>query len=178
MRQMQEWWLVTSLDTNRRTVESRSVRFLRSPQAIVALVAACVIVIDQVTKTLAEANLATHSVKIVGPLSLELVYNSGVAFSIGSGDAPIVTIVELLVILGIILYVRKIRSTGLAVGFGMVIGGALGNITDRLFRHNHGSVIDFIHSGFWPTFNLADSAVVIGIIVILFASRSKGKRVV
>ena len=149
-------------------------QFLKSPRVIVSLVAASVIAVDQVTKTLAETNLQTHSVKILGPLSLNLFYNSGVADSIGSGNARIIIIIELLVIAGIILYVRRIRSPGLAVGFGMVIGGALGNISDRLFRHNHGSVIDFIHTGFWPTFNLADSAVVIGIIVILFASRSKG----
>ena len=149
-------------------------QFLKSPRVIVSLVAASVIAVDQVTKTLAEMNLQTHSVKILGPLSLNLFYNSGVADSIGSGNARIITIIELLVIAGMILYVRRIRSPGLAVGFGMVIGGALGNISDRLFRHNHGSVVDFIHTGFWPTFNLADSAVVIGIIVILFASRSKG----
>ncbi len=153
-------------------------RLLKSPRAIASLAAACVIAIDQVTKTLAEANLATHSIKILGPLSLKLFYNSGVADSIATGNVAVITIIELLVIAGMIFYVRRIRSTGLAVGFGMVIGGALGNITDRLFRHNHGSVIDFIYSGFWPTFNLADSAVVIGIIVILFTSRSKGKRIV
>ncbi|MDA8081830.1 MAG: signal peptidase II [Actinomycetota bacterium] len=155
-------------------LERRAMRFLKSPRFVVSAVALCVIAVDQITKSLAEANLATHSVKLIGPLSLELVYNSGVAFSIGSGDTAVVTVVELLVIAGMILYVRRITTLGLATGFGMVIGGALGNICDRLFRNNHGSVIDFIHSGFWPTFNLADSAVVVGIVVILLASRSKG----
>ena len=139
--------------------------------------AICVIIIDQVSKSLAESNLASHSVKLVGPLSLQLVYNSGVAFSIGTGNTVLVTVVEMLVILGIILYTRTIKATGVAVGFGLVIGGALGNIGDRLFRDNGGSVIDFIHTGFWPTFNLADSAVVIGIVVILLASRSRRERI-
>jgi len=153
-------------------------RFLRSPRVIVAGVAACVIAIDQITKSLAQAKLASHSIKILGPLSLELVYNSGVAFSIGSGNSTLITVVELAVIAGIIFYVRRITTVGLAIGFGMVIGGALGNVADRLFRrNNHGSVIDFIHTGFWPTFNLADSAVVIGIVVILLASRSKRQRI-
>ncbi len=138
-----------------------------------ALVAVLVIAIDQVTKTLAETHLANHSVKIFGPLSFKLLYNTGVAFSIGAGNTLVVTVIELLVIVGIILYVRRIKRVALGVGFGMVIGGALGNIADRLFRHKNGAVIDFIHTGFWPTFNLADSAVVIGIVVILFASRSK-----
>jgi len=141
-------------------------------------VAILVIIIDQFTKSLAESNLASHSVKLVGPLSLQLVYNSGVAFSIGTGNTVLVTVLEILVILGIILYVRTIKSTGLAVGFGLVIGGALGNIVDRLFRHNGGSVIDFIHTGFWPTFNLADSAVVIGLVVILLGSRSRRARII
>ena len=151
---------------------------MRSPRTVVAFVAICVIVIDQISKSLAESNLASHSVKLVGPLSLQLVYNSGVAFSIGTGNTVLVTVVEMLVILGIILYVRTIKATGLAVGFGLVIGGALGNIGDRLFRHNGGSVIDFIHTGFWPTFNLADSAVVIGLVVILLGSRSRRARII
>ncbi len=150
---------------------------MRSPRTVVAFVAICVIIIDQVSKSLAESNLASHSVKLVGPLSLQLVYNSGVAFSIGTGNTVLVTVVEMLVILGIILYTRTIKATGVAVGFGLVIGGALGNIGDRLFRDNGGSVIDFIHTGFWPTFNLADSAVVIGIVVILLASRSRRERI-
>ena len=151
---------------------------MRSPRTVVAFVAILVIIIDQFTKSLAESNLALHSVKLVGPLSLQLVYNSGVAFSIGTGNTVLVTVLEILVILGIILYVRTIKSTGLAVGFGLVIGGALGNIVDRLFRHNGGSVIDFIHTGFWPTFNLADSAVVIGLVVILLGSRSRRARII
>lgn len=146
-------------------------KFLRFPRWIVVVVASLVIIVDQVTKTLAESHLATHSVKLIGPLSLELVYNSGVAFSIGSGSTAVVTIVELAVLVAVVAYVRKIKSGVTALGFGLVIGGALGNIADRLFRHNNGAVIDFIHTGFWPTFNLADSAVVIGIVVIIMGSR-------
>lgn len=146
-------------------------KFLRFPRWIVVVVASLVVILDQVTKTLAESHLATHSVKLIGPLSLELVYNSGVAFSIGSGSTAVVTIVELAVLVAVVAYVRKIKSGVTALGFGLVIGGALGNIADRLFRHNNGAVIDFIHTGFWPTFNLADSAVVIGIVVIIMGSR-------
>lgn len=148
-------------------------RLIRSPRSLIPLIAIGVVVIDQITKTLAEDNLRTHSVSLLGPISLRLVYNSGIAFSIGSGNSPLLTVLELLVIVGLIIYARRISSKILAVGFGLVIGGALGNIVDRVFRHNHGAVIDFIYSGFWPTFNLADSAVVIGIIVILIGSRNK-----
>lgn len=146
---------------------------IRSARSLIAPIAVGVVIIDQVTKTLAENGLRTHSVALLGPFSFRLVYNSGIAFSIGSGSSPILTVVELLVIVGLVLYARRISSKALAIGFGLVIGGALGNIADRVFRHNHGAVIDFIYSGFWPTFNLADSAVVIGIVVILIGSRSK-----
>lgn len=153
-------------------------RLSKSPQLFGAGVALVVIAIDQITKTLAENHLATHSIKLIGPLSLELVYNSGVAFSIGSGNAPVVTVIEFLVVLGIIFYALRIKKIGQAVGFGMVVGGALGNISDRIFRHNNGAVIDFIHTGFWPTFNLADTSVVLGIVVILLASRSTRQRTI
>lgn len=148
-------------------------RLIRSARSLIAPIAICVVIIDQITKTLAENDLRNHSVKLLGPFSLRLVYNSGVAFSIGSGNSPILTVVELLVIVGLVLYARRISSRTLAVGFGLVIGGALGNLADRVFRHNHGAVIDFIYSGFWPTFNLADSAVVVGIVVILIGSRNR-----
>lgn len=154
-------------------------RHFRSARLIVASVAAAVIILDQVSKTWAQRDLASHSLKIIGPISFQLFYNSGAAFSIGTGNALFVTIVELAVLVGIIIYVRRVKSRVLALGFGLVIGGALGNIADRVFRHNHGSVIDFIHAtSFWPTFNLADSAVVIGIVVILLGSRSKRKQLI
>lgn len=148
-------------------------KLFRSARSLIAPVAIAVIVVDQITKTLAENNLKTHSIHLIGPLSLQLIYNSGIAFSIGSGNAALATAIEIVVILGLIYYVRKINSKALAVGFGLVIGGAVGNIFDRVFRHNNGAVIDFIHTGFWPTFNLADSAVVVGIVVILIGSRSR-----
>ncbi|MCL5077550.1 MAG: signal peptidase II [Actinobacteria bacterium] len=148
-------------------------KLVRSARSLIAPVAIVVILVDQITKTLAENNLKTHSIHLLGPLSLQLIYNSGIAFSIGSGNAALATVIEIVVILGLIYYTRRINSRTLAVGFGLVIGGALGNICDRIFRHNNGAVIDFIHTGFWPTFNLADSAVVIGIVVILLGSRSR-----
>ncbi len=171
---MQERRAFTSIETDRHA--AILTRFLRSPRIVLAVVVVLVVAIDQITKSFAQADLAHRTVRIVGPLSLKLLYNTGVAFSIGSGNAPLVTVVELVVISGILLYAIRIKTTLLTVGFAMVIGGALGNISDRLFRNNHGAVIDFIHTGFWPTFNLADTSVVIGIVVILIASRPKSTR--
>jgi signal peptidase II len=58
--------------------------------------------------------------------------------------------------------VRRVQSTGIAIALGLVVGGALGNLADRLVRSHRGSVIDFIALHFWPTFNVADSCIVVG----------------
>ena len=68
-------------------------------------------------------------------------------------------VVAVLVLLGA---VRRVQSTAIAVALGLVVGGALGNLADRVFRSNHGAVIDFIALHFWPTFNVADSCIVVG----------------
>ena len=64
---------------------------------------------------------------------------------------------------------RTVPSTSAAVGVGMILGGAIGNLADRLFRGHHGAVVDFIYSGFWPTFNLADASIVCGCAVLALA---------
>ena len=58
--------------------------------------------------------------------------------------------------------VRRVQSTPIAVALGLVVGGALGNLADRVFRSHHGAVVDFIALHFWPTFNVADSCIVVG----------------
>ncbi len=124
---------------------------------------------DQVTKSLAVAHLGAGPVHLVGPLSLALTYNSGVAFSIGSGlTLPIVLVGAGLIVLAA-WFVRGAPSIGVAVGLGLVIGGAAGNLADRLFRSRNGAVVDFIHLSFWPTFNLADSAIVSGCVLLAVA---------
>lgn len=137
--------------------------------ALALAIAVVVLVVDQVTKTLALENLSSGPVHLVGPLSLALAFNSGVAFSIGSGlTLPIVLIGLGLVVL-IAWFLRGAPSTGVAVGLGLVLGGAAGNLSDRLFRGRGGAVVDFIHLSFWPTFNIADSAIVCGCIVLAIA---------
>ncbi len=124
-----------------------------------------VIAADQVTKTLAVDHLS-HPVHLFGPFSLDLTYNSGIAFSIGAGfGLPIVIIV--LLGLGVVGVSRRHQlSPATAAAAGLIGGGALSNLSDRLVRRNGGSVIDFIHSTFWPTFNVADSAVVVGCVMV------------
>ena len=132
-------------------------------------VALGVLVIDQVTKSLAVAHLV-HPVALFGPFSLELSRNSGVAFSLALGfGLPIV----LLGMVGLFAFGwsrRHLLTMPMAVASGLIAGGALGNLADRLFRGDGGAVVDFIHSTFWPTFNVADSAVTCGCVMVFLLS--------
>lgn len=134
------------------------------------------VALDQITKTIAQNDLSSGPRLFFGQIGFKLIYNSGIAFGIASGSSSVITIFDLLVS-GVLVY-ALLRTTRvlLAVGIALVLGGSLGNVMDRLFRHNGGGVIDFLHSGFWPTFNFADLGVVTGlIIIILNISRSERK---
>ncbi len=144
---------------------------------VMLLVALLVLVADQVTKSLAVSRLASGPVHLIGPFALVLSYNTGVAFSLATGlTGPIVVIVVITVAV-LAWFGRTVPSTSAAVGVGMILGGALGNLADRLMRGHHGAVVDFLRSGFWPTFNLADSAIVCGCAVLAIALwRTTAKR--
>lgn len=121
---------------------------------------------DQVTKSLAEAHLH-RPVHVLGPLGLALGYNSGSAFSLFTGDAPVLAVVAA-VLVGVLGWLAwRARHTVVAVGLGLVVGGALGNLSDRLFRGHHGDVVDFITCTHWPTFNVADSCITVGVVVLI-----------
>jgi signal peptidase II len=125
-------------------------------------IAVAVVAADQVTKTLAVERLSSGPVHLLGPLSFQLAYNSGIAFSLGSGlTLPIVLVVGVLVVL-LVWFGRGVPSTPGAIGVGLVLGGAIGNLADRLLRGHGGAVVDFVRVGFWPTFNVADAAIVCG----------------
>jgi signal peptidase II len=135
---------------------------------VAGAVAVVVVTIDQVTKTWAVHRLAHGPIHVVWKLDLELTYNSGGAFSFARGWAPVLAGVAVVVVLVLLGAVRKVPSTALAVALGLVVGGALGNLSDRVLRSNRGSVIDFVALHFWPTFNVADSCVVVGGILAAF----------
>jgi signal peptidase II len=136
----------------------------------VAVIATLVLIADQGTKTLAVEHLSNGPVHLIGPLSLVLAYNAGVAFSIGSGLTLPIIVIGLVIVALLFWFGRGAPSYRASIGIGLVLGGALGNLCDRLFRSRGGSVVDFIHTGFWPTFNLADSSIVGGcaLMVIVF----------
>jgi len=135
--------------------------------------------LDRVTKIWAEATLPGSPIDIVpGVLTLRFTTNSGGAFSIGR-SAPWF-FVGVSVVVGAIILATSFRHTSRIVGasLGLVLGGALGNLTDRAFRDEgfRGRVVDFIDFHVWPVFNLADSAIVIGAIVLAWAGTRERPR--
>lgn len=141
--------------------------------AVLAAVAVVVYVVDQVTKYLAVSDLTDRDpVRLLGgAVYLVLTRNSGAAFSLGGGYTFIFPIVAFGVAGWIIWMARRLASLPWAVALGLVLGGALGNLTDRLFRAPGpflGHVVDFISvfdpvGRVFPVFNAADSALCVGV---------------
>lgn len=133
---------------------------------ILAIVALVVYLVDQIAKLLVVANLYEgQQVQVLGQLlQFNFVKNPGAAFSIGSGSTWIFSIVGVGVLGFVIWYAPRIRSTAWAVLFGLLLGGLLGNLTDRLFREpgfGVGHVVDFLQIPLLPAiFNMADVAIV------------------
>ena len=135
------------------------------------VIAAMVVSLDQVTKSIALAHLH-QPVHLLGPFGLNLAFNSGAAFSLFTGSTGVIVAVAVVVIALLGWVAWQSRTTGLSVALGLLLGGALGNLTDRLFRGHHGAVVDFISLTHWPTFNVADSSITIGaVLVIVFSLR-------
>ena len=132
---------------------------------LTAAVAVVVVAADQLTKSWAVHRLAHGPIHVVWRLDLVLDFNTGSAFGLAQGWAPVVGGLALTVVVGLLAVLRKVRTTVLAVALGLVVGGAVGNLSDRVFRGHHGAVVDVVALHFWPTFNVADSCIVVGVIV-------------
>lgn len=133
---------------------------------MLAAVAVLVYTFDRVSKYFITQNLEIgQTVDFVGKvLQLHYVENSGAAFSLGSGTTWLFAIIAGVVAVFIIVFARRIRSRAWAVLFGLLLGGTLGNLTDRLTRgesFGSGHVIDFLQLIYFPAiFNIADTAIV------------------
>ena len=138
--------------------------------AIVAPVAAVAIAIDQLTKSLALDRLADAPVDVVWTLRFNLTFNSGLSFGQGKGLTAYITVLGVLLVCGLIWWSRKLTSAPMAVAAGLLLGGACGNLADRLFRGHDGAVVDFIDFRWWPVFNVADIAVFCGAGLLLLVS--------
>ncbi|MHA7286350.1 signal peptidase II [Arthrobacter sp. MDT3-44] len=128
-------------------------------------------VIDQLTKAWVVSTMSEGQIIPVLPplLNWRFIRNPGAAFSIGTDYTWVFTIIMVVVAVAIALQVRNIASWGWSVALGLVLGGALGNLTDRLLREpsfGQGHVVDFIALPNFAIFNIADSAVVSGVVLI------------
>jgi signal peptidase II len=130
-------------------------------------VALGVILADQVVKAIVEAQITLgEKIDVLGPLGLTLSHNEGVAFGLAGGSgAPLVAIT--LIALGVVLYLFHSNPTrsGMWVATGLLAGGAVGNLADRV---RVGAVTDFIDLPAWPPFNLADVAITCGVILLVW----------
>ena len=143
------------------------------------VVAAIVVGVDQLTKSLVVGHLgATEEFRIVGDVRLIRRFNTGMAFSQGSGSGAVTWIVGVVIVVLAAWVLRTLwRVPGspgaptrpFAAALGGLLGGAIGNKVDRLVRHG-GAVVDFIDVGFWPVFNVADSALCVACVVLVILS--------
>lgn len=136
-------------------------------------VAWAVWIIDLATKIWAVENLSYRSnIKVLGDFfQLTYVRNPGAAFSFASGATIFLSLFSLVVMIAILYYSPKITSHGWAVVLGLVLGGILGNMVDRIFREPgvlRGHVIDWLQLPNWPVFNIADTAIVTAALISMF----------
>jgi signal peptidase II len=109
-----------------------------------------------------------------------MTFNSGFAFSLFSGKAVVVTVLLCIGVVVLALVVAQVRTVPLAVGAGLVLGGAVGNLSERIVGGHGGRVPDFITLEFWPTFNVADACVTVGVVIViatlLFGGRAETRQ--
>jgi signal peptidase II len=137
-------------------------------------VAAIVVILDQTTKQFAVTHFQDHPFDVIkGVLTFRLTLNSGGAFGILQGVPGLFLAATVLVVALLVVWVRRLSDQRMLIPLGMMLGGGLGNASDRLFRHLGGRVVDWIDFHVWPVFNLADSAIVVGVILVVFMSSRK-----
>ena len=136
--------------------------------ALAGAVAAAVTSADQLSKAWALAALDDGPVHLVWTLRLNLSFNTGAAFGLAPGLVPLLIAVGLVLVIALLGLGREaITTLPGTVALGMVLGGALGNLADRLFRDHGGAVVDFIDLRWWPVFNLADAAISCGVVLLV-----------
>jgi signal peptidase II len=133
-------------------------------------VAAVIVVLDQLTKIWAVSALSDGPVQVIGRwLQFRLTRNPGGAFSLLTGLTPVLAVLAAVMVVYIVRTTRKTTDIVMAYSLALVLGGAVGNLVDRILRSPgflRGEVVDFIKVPNWPTFNIADSAITVGVILI------------
>ncbi len=145
------------------------------PVARIVAIAGVVLVLDQLTKWWAIEALADppRVIDLFWTLRFNLLYNRGTAFSLTDNSGPVVSVIAVLVVVFLVRSGRKQHSSWVLLSYGLVVGGTVGNLVDRVFRDGDGlfggGVVDFVDPQWFPVFNLADAALTIGIVVLLCA---------
>ncbi|HEY8525916.1 MAG TPA: signal peptidase II [Acidimicrobiales bacterium] len=143
----------------------------RARWSLLGGVGAAVLALDQLTKWWAVEVLDDdRTIDLVGSLRLRLAFNTGSAFSLAQGRGALISLLALVIVAVLVRSGRYATRPASAVATGLVVGGALGNLADRAFRAGEGflggGVVDFIDLQWWPVFNVADSAIVVGAILL------------
>jgi signal peptidase II len=141
-------------------------------------VALLVLVVDQLTKWWAVEELADgHAIDVVWTLRFKLAYNTGSAFSLAQGRGALISLLALAVVALLLRTGRHATRPLAALALALVVGGAIGNLADRAFRDGPGdegflggAVVDFVDLQWWPVFNVADSAIVCGALLLVVTS--------
>ena len=145
------------------------------------LIAIAVVAADQLTKHWAVNELVDKNIEVFWTLQWNLAFNSGMAFSRGQGLGPLIAVAATLVIVWLLMSLRGAGGRMATVGMGLVIGGAAGNLVDRLFRGDawlRGAVVDFIDFQWFPIFNIADIAINVGAGLLILNAILSGRRAV
>ena len=139
-----------------------------------------VVALDVLTKVWAVHELADAPVPIIGDtVDLRLARNTGGAFSVFQAFTPLLAVLAIAVAFFLVRAVRRADDTLMLVALSLVLGGSIGNLIDRVLRSPgllRGAVVDFVHIGAWPTFNVADSAITTGaILLVIWAFRTDNR---
>lgn len=130
--------------------------------------------IDVVTKVWAAASLSERTIGLLGGrLLLRESRNTGAAFSLGTDQTVVISLIAVVIVAVIVRHVWTVTSTPASAAWGLVAGGATGNLTDRLLRDPgplRGGVVDWIDLGWFPSFNAADSAITVGVALLLLVT--------
>jgi signal peptidase II len=162
--------------------QPRTLRPRQRPVLIAGLVAG-IVLLDQLTKVWVVATLADGPQSIIGDsVELRLSRNPGGAFSLLTGFTPLLAVLAVIVAVVLVRVAQRMTDPVMVVALSLVLGGAIGNLLDRVFRAPgflRGEVVDFIRIGAFPSFNVADSAITIGAVLLLvwgWRDRGEGRR--